>query len=288
MDMEPNNRNPQQQPAPVGAPRQQLSVRVTLPTVQPILVYIILGLIVLVFLYSQSLSTDSVPDNLTNRQESLMTYVGQTLSERDLFLAQWAKINDLVYEEGEYYRLFTSMFLHLDFVHILFNAYALYLFGRDVEGLFGHIRFAIVYILGGLAGSVGSLLYTDAWSIGASGAIFAVFGAMGVYLYQHRHFYGEVANRRLTQMAFLGVVNIIFGLAPGNRIDNAAHIGGLVGGIVLAWFIAPEFELKRDETDVSPTVTVVDTNTPAKWIIVPVLFAVGLIASVVYASSVLG
>lgn len=243
---------------------QPPQVKISLPTVEPILVYAILLILAPIFLYYSTL------DNFAQNQ----------------FLDEWAKINQKVYD-GEYYRLFTSMFLHLNELHILFNGYALYLFGRDVESLFGHVRFGIIYVMGGLAGSIGSLLYTDAASIGASGAVFAVFGAMGVYLYRHRHFYGEMASVRLRQMAMLAFVNIIFGLLPSTRIDNAAHIGGLAGGIVLAWFICPEFELQRDPLQVE-SVQIVDTNTPEKWVIAPFLFGVGMIASVGYAASVLG
>lgn len=254
----------QQAPSPPPPEVGYVPIKISLPTVKPVVTYILLTILVLIYLYTQSLS----------------------LLGRQLFLLDWAKINDAVYA-GEYYRLFTSMFLHLNFIHILLNGYALWLFGRDVESLFGYARFTIIYLLGGLAGSVGSLLYTDAASIGASGAVFAIFGALGVYFYQHRHLYGDVAQQRLMQMTALGVINILIGLAPNNNIDNAAHIGGLCGGIVLAWFIAPEFQLKRDLPE-SSSVRVIDANTFNKWIVVPVLFVGAIILTVVYAASELG
>ncbi len=254
-----------QQPQPdQQQPSDAVRVRITLPTVQPILTYSILAVLFLIF----------------------AQYSAMTAYERSEFWLKWAKVNEKVYD-GEYYRLFTAMFLHLDLAHLLFNSWALYLFGRDVEGLFGHVRFAIIYVLGGLAGSVASLLYTDAPSLGASGAIFAVFSAMGVYLYQHRHLYGKFANMRLMQMASLGVVNIIFGLLPETRIDNAAHIGGALGGFILAWFICPEFQPRQDPNETGK-LQMIDANTPEKWIIAPVLFGVGMVASVAYAASMLG
>lgn len=243
---------------------QTAQVKISLPTVEPILIYIILLVLAPIFFYYSTLSE-----------------VGQ-----HFFIEDWAKINEKIYA-GEYYRLFTSMFLHLGLMHILFNGYALYLFGRDVESLFGHVRFGIIYLMGGLAGSIASLLYTNAASIGASGAVFSVFGAMGVYLYRHRHFYGDMASVRLRQMGMLAFINIAFGLMPGTQIDNAAHIGGLAGGVVLAWFICPEFELKRDELQ-AETVQIIDTNTPEKWLMAPLLFGVGIVVSVAYAASVLG
>jgi rhomboid protease GluP len=239
-------------------------VKISLPTVEPILVYAILLALAPIYFYYSTLNA----------------------VDQNIFLNDWAKINQKVYE-GEYYRLFTSMFLHLNTMHILFNGYALYLFGRDVESLFGHVRFGIIYFMGGLAGSIASLLYTDAPSIGASGAVFAVFGAMGVYLYRHRHFYGDMASARLRQMAILAGANIVLGFIPDIRVDNAAHIGGLIGGIVLAWFICPEFELLRDPLQIE-SVQIVDTNTPEKWVMAPLLFGVGIVVSVAYAASVLG
>jgi rhomboid protease GluP len=263
--MEPNHNPPSSDESSQFPPSETGGVRIkiTLPTVQPILTYAILSVISLIFLYSTTLDP---------------------LGER-LFLLDWAKINDRILYDGEYYRLLTCMFLHLNMAHLLFNGYALYLFGRDVESLFGHVRFAVIYFMGGITGSVASLLYTDAISIGASGAIFAVFSAMAVYLYRHRHFYGEGARRRLSQMAILAVINIAFGLS-NNNVDNAAHIGGLLGGFVLGWFISPEFEIQRDLVEPNG-VRVVDTNTPNKWMLVPVIFAAGIAASVAYAVAVL-
>lgn len=258
--MEPNQNSPDSTTQP-SAPKR---VPIPLPIVQPILTYAILAIIGAIYLYGNSLGT---------------------LQSR-LFMLDWAKINDLIIYHGEYYRLFTSMFLHLDMMHILFNGYALYIFGRDAESLYGHVRFALIYVLGGIAGSIASLLYTDAISIGASGAIFAIFSAMGVYLYRNRNLHREVAQKRLSQMAILALINIMFGFLPDSNIDNAAHIGGLVGGFVLAWFICPEFEVQRDLIQPGG-VRIVDVNTPNKWMFAPILFAVGLVASVAYAVTVL-
>lgn len=264
--MEPNN-HPTNSDNPTPPPNGESAlnrVRITLPTVQPILTYAILAIIGVVFFFANTLDDYN----------------------KSLFLYDWSKINDEILYHGQYYRLFTCMFLHLDLMHVFFNGYALYLFGRDVESLFGHARFLVIYVLGGIAASLASLLYTDAVSIGASGAVFAVFSAMGVYLYRHRHFYGEGARRRLTQMGVLAAINIFFGFLPDTNIDNAAHIGGLLGGFILAWFICPEFEVQRDLVEPGE-VRIIDTNTPSKWMIAPILFAIGIIASVAYAVTVL-
>ena len=102
-----DNRPPDQ--GPDQPPRVVRRIAVQMPVAEPRLVYGLLGVIVLIFLYSFSLSP----------------------VERNLFFSDWAKVNPAI-RDGEYYRLFTSMFLHLNLTHILFNGYALYVLGRDV------------------------------------------------------------------------------------------------------------------------------------------------------------
>lgn len=145
-----------------------------------------------------------------------------------------------VVEGGEIYRLMTAMFLHGSVGHIFFNMYALYIVGSTLEPVFGRLRFALVYLLGGLAGSVLSLALGDyaVPSVGASGAVFAIFAAEAVHLYQHRWLYADVQNR-LRHMAFLIAVNLFIGFLPGSRIDSWGHIGGMLGGFALTWRIAP-------------------------------------------------
>ncbi|NDJ76199.1 MAG: rhomboid family intramembrane serine protease [Chloroflexi bacterium] len=238
-------------------------VAIKMPVVQPRVTFALLGVLALIFLYYLSLSP-----GVSGGQEA--------------FLNDWAKVNDLV-RDGEYYRLFTSMFVHLDMIHILFNGYALYLFGRDVESLFGHVRFGVIYFLGGLSGSLASFIFTDAPSVGASGAIFAIFGAEMVYFYQHRQLHGEAGRRHLNRLLFFMLLNLAFGFTY-SRIDNAGHIGGLIGGVVLAWFIGPDYSVQRDPTTESG-LSVVDDNPIQRWALPSVLYAVGLVVLSVYAIS---
>ena len=141
---------------------------------------------------------------------------------------------------GEVYRLLTAMFLHGSLGHIFFNAYALFIIGRTVEPIFGRARYLLMYFLGGLTGSVASLALGsfDGWSVGASGAVFAIFAAEAAHLYQHRGLYPNV-RARLQHMLILIVINLVIGFAPGSRIDNWGHIGGMLGGLALAWRIGP-------------------------------------------------
>jgi rhomboid protease GluP len=261
--MQSNDQHPPPLSSPLAEPEtERRSISVIFPTVEPILTYALLLILGVIFLYAQSLPR----------------------FDRLLFQINWEKINERIYD-GEYYRLLSSMFLHLDMAHIIFNGLALYIFGRDVEAWFGHARFAIIYFLGGLAGSIGSLLFTDAPSIGASGAIFAIFSATAVYYYHQRHIFGRYAMLRLRQLIFLGAFNLFIGFVSTMPIDNAAHIGGIIGGFILAWFISPDFEARRTPDG---NIMMVDKNTLDQWWFVPLMFAVGLVVIVVYAASVLG
>ena len=141
---------------------------------------------------------------------------------------------------GEVHRLFTAMFLHASLAHILFNMYALYILGSQLEPLFGRLRFGLIYLLGGLTSSALSLALGDydSPSVGASGAVFAIFAAQALHLYQHRHLYLN-AQAQLRHIAFLLGINLFIGFLPGSRIDMWAHLGGMLGGLALAWQIAP-------------------------------------------------
>ena len=155
-----------------------------------------------------------------------------------------------VLTQGEVHRLFTAMFLHASLIHLFFNMYALYIIGRGVEGLCGHLRFLLIYLLGGLTGSLLSVALGSPnaplgpYSVGASGAVFAIFGAEMVWLYRHRKLLGAAAGRQLRSLLMLLGLNLAFGLlsttgASRIRIDNWAHLGGLAGGLALTFAIGP-------------------------------------------------
>jgi len=233
-----------------------------MPVAEPRLVYVLLAAIVLIFVYFMTLSG----------------------VQQNQFLTDWAKINDRI-RAGEYYRLFTSMFLHLNLMHIVFNGYALYILGRDVESLFGTVRFGIIYLLGGLSGSLASFIFTSAASVGASGAIFAIFGAEMVYFYRHRKLHGAAGRQHLNQLIILMIINLALGAFSARtafQIDNAGHIGGLVGGLVLAWFIGPAYQVKYDPETMTGF-RVVDANPPRVWAAASLIYAAALLALTAYA-----
>lgn len=198
--------------------------------------------------------------------------------ERDLFITGANRAYEVLVQ-GEYYRLFTSMFLHGSLMHIFFNMYALYIIGRGIEPVFGSVRFSLIYLLGGLAGSIFSVVmgnpdpFTGVPSVGASGAVFALFGAEMIYLYRHRKLMGERASRQLRSLLMLLGINLFIGLASwvgssAIRIDNWAHLGGLAGGLALTWLLGPIFSAKLDPEQPYRLIAE-DTNTLQKnyWLV---------------------
>ncbi len=131
---------------------------------------------------------------------------------------------------GQYWRLFTAMFLHIGLLHIAFNAYALYLFGAMVEEAFGRVTFLLIYFVTGLLASVTSYAFgpVNGLAVGASGAIFGVFGAFVAYNYRRRHLAAAAANLRWAMTLIL--LNA-FLAATVHAIDWRAHVGGLVSGV---------------------------------------------------------
>ena len=204
-------------------------------------------------------------------------------------LLRGALIPELVVAESQVYRLLTAMFLHGSLGHVFFNVYALFIIGRNVELFFGRARFLLLYFLGGLTGSVASLALggLEGWSVGASGAVFAIFAAEGVHLYQHRRLYPNV-RARLQHMLILIVINLVIGFMPGSRIDNWGHIGGVLGGLVLAWRIGPRFARPTAPVRSWREFAKSDSNPLSLHLPEIVIYIGALIALVVFAINLLG
>ena len=141
---------------------------------------------------------------------------------------------------GEYYRLLTSMFVHFDIEHIFSNMIVLLFIGANVEYDIGHAEYFILYMASGLIGNIASNMYTingmeDVVSFGASGGVFGVMGAVAVIAFfgRKRIRAGRNFIIRLAIMLFISIYN---GFVDP-QIDNAAHIGGFISGIVLTVFI---------------------------------------------------
>ena len=131
---------------------------------------------------------------------------------------------------GEYYRLLSAAFMHANIAHLIFNMYALWIIGMQLESFIGKWRYLVVYLFSAISGSLLSVIVTpNAVSVGASGAIFGLLGALLYFGYHYRVYLGTVIK---SQIIPLIVINLLLGfMVPG--IDNAAHIGGLIGGALM-------------------------------------------------------
>ncbi|MGC8856362.1 MAG: rhomboid family intramembrane serine protease [Anaerolineae bacterium] len=153
-----------------------------------------------------------------------------------------ARINEAI-RAGQLWRFLTPALLHASIPHILFNMYALLSFGPGLEQHFGHKRFLLLYLLSAFAGNALSFLLSPAYSVGASTAIFGLVGAEGIFLYHNRKLFGQQARRALSNVLFIVFINLLLGgIQPG--IDNWGHIGGLLGGLIFAWFAGPRWEIE--------------------------------------------
>ena len=196
-------------PTPVGmrcpeCSKDRTQVRTLRSTAtEPIVTYVLIAINVIVFLASGQFGVGS-------------TSGGTTLFDKGALYGP-------AVANGDWWRIATSGFLHAGLLHIGFNMYLLYLLGVMLEPAIGSVRFAAVYITALLAGSFGALLATAAPSLGASGAVFGLMGAMVV----------ELRARRLSVMESgiggLILINLILSFSIAN-ISVGAHVGGLIGG----------------------------------------------------------
>ncbi len=155
--------------------------------------------------------------------------------------------------EGEAWRLLTSTFLHSGLTHLLLNMLSLYFLGSFAEASFGRGRFFGLYLLSGIAGGIAYLYF--GWdspmqpAVGASGAIFGLLG--GVFGYAIRRGTFSTRDPIIGQLLLLTGINLFLGFSiPG--VSNTAHLGGLVGGLVYGFFLAPTVYSRKWLTALAP------------------------------------
>ena len=189
------------------------------------LTYTIIGINILVYMVSAFLSKNVIDMNM------------QTLVDMG------ALYGPLVVLKGEWWRLFTAMFLHGGMTHILMNMFSLYLIGRGMEMYFYPKSYVTIYLFSGLLGGLASLyMHPNSVGIGASGAIFGVFGALAGFFLAHRD---KIREQSKVFMKDFGVVlglNLVLGLSIPS-IDVSAHIGGLIVGVIGGFMIAKNKKL---------------------------------------------
>jgi len=186
----------------------------------PILCYILMGVNVLLFILME---LDGGSANIA----TLIRY--------------GAVSHHLIFTMGEYHRLITPIFLHIGLMHLMFNGMSMILFGMRAEKYFGHIKFLIIYIVSGVAGNLAMVLASEfALGAGASGSIYGLMGALFAFTKLRKK---NVENFRASTLGIMIGVGILMGFTMNQlpdmpNVGNAAHIGGLVAGLVLGYFLA--------------------------------------------------
>ena len=228
-----------------------------LPLYRPRVTYVMMGLLVVVF--------------------AVETLVGGSEDPRVLIKlgANYAPLVTL----GDYWRIFTANFLHIGLLHLLFNLYALYIVGTEVELFYGPWRFLVIYLLTGVSGAIASYTFTYGLSAGASTAIFGLIGTLFAFFTRNRAVFGEMSRARLSNLVVVIAINVFYGLSV-SAIDNWGHAGGFVGGFILGWLLCPFYQIEARPDGYH---RVVDrTSLRAEWIgvgLVTVLMVVAFWAS---------
>lgn len=181
---------------------------------------------------------------------------GLQVATQDAITAWGAKVNQLIVA-GQYWRLITPAFFHGNLMHLAVNCYSLYNIAPALERLCGSKRLVVTYMVAAVAGNIASFYGSAAPSLGASGAVFGLGGALAMYFYQNKSLYGKRSDYVLKQLWQTLLINMAYGFA-NPRIDNWGHAGGLLGGAVVAYMLGPTLKLiqtkggKRYLTDCPP------------------------------------
>ncbi len=135
-------------------------------------------------------------------------------------------------QQGEWWRLFTAMFLHGGMTHLLMNMFSLYIVGRAAEMYFDTKSYLSIYLFSGLLGGLASLyMHPDSVGVGASGAIFGIFGALAGFFLAHREKIASHSKAFMKDFAIIIGINLVIGFSIPS-VDVSAHIGGLVVGLI--------------------------------------------------------
>jgi rhomboid protease GluP len=163
----------------------------------------------------------------------LVTMFAQTkMGEIEALTLYGAARPDFVFA-GQWWRLITAGFLHGGLMHIVFNSWALMDVGRHAEEIYGARRMVVIYLLSTIGGFLASMFWTRSVSVGASAGLFGLIGAMITVGVLHRGSHEAAAIKEF--YIRWAVYGLLWGLLPFFRVDNAAHVGGLVTGFLTAW-----------------------------------------------------
>jgi rhomboid protease GluP len=159
----------------------------------------------------------------------LLPFIDGNIEMTRNFLFFIGQKSNIDISKGEYYRLLTSNYLHVNFLHLAVNMYSLWILGKNVKAFYNTPAFIFIYILSGIGGSFFSYRFNPSPSVGASGAIFGLIGALLAIAVHQRH------TDMFSELGYLILVNLVIAFLPGMRIDNWGHIGGLFTGFSISY-----------------------------------------------------
>ncbi len=177
---------------------------------------------------------------------TVLVYLVQMLTENqlgvDLPLIYGAKYGPSIKEFHQWWRLITPVFLHGSVMHLLFNMYALYVIGPELETFYGHRDFLLFYLITGFSGNVVSYVASpNTISVGASTALFGMIAAQGFLAFKNKRLIRNY-SKTISNILFVVALNLVLGLRSG--IDNWGHLGGLIGGAIIAFLSGPVMEIR--------------------------------------------
>ena len=173
----------------------------------------------------------------------LMYIIGKGSEDTDTLVKFGANVPSLI-RSGDYYRLIASGFLHIGVIHLLCNMYSLFILGPNIEHFYGKAKYILIYFYSMIIASLFVMVFQNDYSVSA-GASGAIFGLLGSLLYFGYHYRGYMGNQVINQIIPVIIINLVIGfISPG--ISNAAHIGGLIGGISVSFMLG--INDKNDKT----------------------------------------
>ena len=173
---------------------------------------------------------------------ALMYIIGKGSEDSETLINFGANIGVLT-KNGEYYRLISCAFLHIGVIHLLCNMYSIYAIGPTIEYFFGKAKFLFIYFYSAITASLFVLIFQgdQVLTAGASGAIFGLLGALLYFGYTYR---GYIGNKMLSQALSVIALNLFIGFTMSG-ISNAAHIGGLVGGLAMSFMLGADINEEK-------------------------------------------
>lgn len=263
-------------PLSTGGQPETLAARpertmVAIPLSQPLWSWIILSANVTIWLAMMTVTT----------AQGGGLWIGSLRISTLVLITFGAKVNQLI-ADGQFWRLLTANFLHVSLIHLLFNTYALWQLGPEVERVYGRARFLIIYLLAAVYGATASYAWGGELSAGASGAIFGLVGTLVAYFLRYRELFGRRGRAYLSNMVMIVVINLLIGIStPG--IDNWGHIGGLVSGFLLGYGLAPVYMMSHDH--LGNPIRLMDASSPIRRAVI-LAIALALLIAVVSAITV--